>query len=38
MAMQRAVGIIFWKLEHDACGELSLIAAIREAMGEGEKP
>ena len=37
MAMQRAAGIMFWKLEHDACGELSLVAAIREAMGEGKR-
>lgn len=34
LALQRASGIMFWKLEHDAGGELSLIAAIWATMGE----
>jgi GH18 family chitinase len=39
LAKQRASGIMFWKLENDDLGELSLVRAIYEAMeGEMQKP
>jgi GH18 family chitinase len=34
MAKQRASGIMFWKLENDDLGELSLVRAIHEVVGE----
>ncbi|MGA2490371.1 MAG: glycoside hydrolase family 18 protein [Anaerolineales bacterium] len=38
MAMQRASGIMFWTLEDDATGDLSLLSAINEVVvGEGKK-
>jgi chitinase len=37
MAMQRASGIMFWTLENDAVGDLSLLAAIHQAvLGAGK--
>ncbi|HEY2981031.1 MAG TPA: glycosyl hydrolase family 18 protein [Anaerolineales bacterium] len=34
IAMQRAGGIMFWSLDHDAPGELSLVSAIYRAVHE----
>ena len=32
LAKQRASGVMFWKLENDASGELSLVRAIHAAV------
>ena len=37
MAMQRASGIMFWTLENDADGELSLLTAIHQVVLDGGK-
>jgi GH18 family chitinase len=36
LAMQRASGVMFWTLDHDAQGELSLLTAIYRAVLEGK--
>jgi len=37
LALKRASGIMFWSLEDDASGELSLVNAIHEVVVEGKK-
>lgn len=37
LAMQKASGVMFWTLEHDAIGELSLLNAIHQTI-ETQKP
>ncbi|HTX90013.1 MAG TPA: glycosyl hydrolase family 18 protein [Anaerolineales bacterium] len=37
MAMQRASGIMFWRLENDASGDLSLLTAIHQVVLAGGK-
>ena len=36
LALERGSGIMIWSLEHDAAGELSLLAAINRALHGGE--
>ena len=37
LAMQRASGIMFWTLDQDASGDLSLLSAIHQVVVTGEK-